>query len=207
MTLGKVASLNGGYSRSRMDSEVLATRAGASYLPVAKLAVPVRYPAAAVLGRKIYVFGGETLHALAARSQSSRRRSAGPDVSRIVGAPPAPARRCGRCTRLGGAIYVAGGATGPAGTRPTAAVVRRSTWAPACAPPCGVAQGPRGERGRRRDRGSALARRRRNHRWPPDRRRSGGYPETRIRDRWAGPAQGLTVLMGTLGLLICRPRQ
>ncbi len=60
VTIGKSSYLVGGYSGPAMDREVLATQNGANYRPVAALAVPVRYPALAVLNGRIYVFGGAT---------------------------------------------------------------------------------------------------------------------------------------------------
>jgi outer membrane protein assembly factor BamB len=119
VTLGNAAYVIGGYGRSGMDDEVLATRTGSIYRPVARLAVPVRYPAAAVLGRKIYVFGGETLHGRSVdvvQVVAPRTRT-----SRVVAELPRPLAAATAVT-LDDTIYVVGGATGPTGTRPTASV-------------------------------------------------------------------------------------
>jgi hypothetical protein len=60
VTIGGTAYLLGGDNGEAADGDVLATADGRSFRTVATLAIPVRYPAAAVLGGKLYVFGGET---------------------------------------------------------------------------------------------------------------------------------------------------
>ncbi|MGH3262590.1 MAG: hypothetical protein ACRDNS_11385, partial [Trebonia sp.] len=58
VTIGDTVYVVGGYDGSGMDREVVATTDGRSYRAVAALPVPVRYPALAALGSRIYVFGG-----------------------------------------------------------------------------------------------------------------------------------------------------
>ena len=60
VTIGARAFVIGGYDGSSLDAEVLSTTDGLHFSPVAALPVPVRYPAAAVLDGRIYVFGGES---------------------------------------------------------------------------------------------------------------------------------------------------
>jgi hypothetical protein len=58
-TIGATAYVIGGYDGPTLDAQVLSTSDGLRFQPVAKLAVPVRYAAAAALDGRIYVFGGE----------------------------------------------------------------------------------------------------------------------------------------------------
>ena len=67
MTIGTTAYVVGGYDGPSMDAEVLATNDGVQFNEVVALPVPVRYPAVAVLDKKIYVFGGEGRNGLPVR--------------------------------------------------------------------------------------------------------------------------------------------
>src|SRR5439155_23878810 len=58
VTIGNTAYVVGGYDGPALDREVLATTDGRRYRAVVALPVPVRYPALAALGSRIYVFGG-----------------------------------------------------------------------------------------------------------------------------------------------------
>ena len=53
-----IVYLVGGYDGSSLTERVLATRDGTTFRTVARL-TPVRYPAVAAVGTKIYVLGGE----------------------------------------------------------------------------------------------------------------------------------------------------
>ena len=100
---------------------MLATRDGHHFTVAARLAVPVRYPAVALLGSQIWIFGGQTSHGVTS------------DIQRISlpgnGATGAAGRRAGTAVvashlsrpttaaaafALGGALYVAGGQTAAA---------------------------------------------------------------------------------------------
>ena len=61
VTIGSTAYVVGGYDGTHPDPQVLATTDGKRFSVVASLPVPVRYPAVAALGGKIYVFGGEAV--------------------------------------------------------------------------------------------------------------------------------------------------
>jgi hypothetical protein len=61
VSVGPTAYILGGYDGTRPQPDVIATRDGRSFTKVARLAVPVRYPAAAALGGQIYVFGGQAI--------------------------------------------------------------------------------------------------------------------------------------------------
>jgi N-acetylneuraminic acid mutarotase len=57
---GGTVYLAGGYDGTSFVPDVLATRDAKSYSVVTQLPVPVRYPAVAVVGGKLWVIGGET---------------------------------------------------------------------------------------------------------------------------------------------------
>ncbi len=61
VTIGRTTYLVGGYDGAHADAAVLATTDGRTFRPVATLKVPVRYPAAAALGGRIFVFGGQAI--------------------------------------------------------------------------------------------------------------------------------------------------
>ncbi len=121
---GGTAYLLGGYDGAGYDATVLATRDGRRFTVVARLAVPVRYPAVAVLGGQIWVFGGQTSHGITSDIQRISLPGAGPGgAGKTVGGRKAAAVVAGHLPRpttaaaafaLGGALYIAGGQTAPA---------------------------------------------------------------------------------------------
>ena len=128
VTQGGTTYLLGGYDGTTYDATVLATTDGRRFTVAARLPVPVRYPAVAVLGRQIWVFGGQTSHGITNDIQRISLPSAGPGAPAGrggVAVPVARARRLrwpGTCREpttaaaaftLGGAVYVAGGQTAP----------------------------------------------------------------------------------------------
>jgi hypothetical protein len=60
-TIGPTIYVVGGYDGTRPDAVVLATTDGRTFTKVAALPVPVRYPAVAALGGKVFVFGGQAI--------------------------------------------------------------------------------------------------------------------------------------------------
>jgi hypothetical protein len=58
VTVGHTSYIIGGYDGTRADPQVLATTDGKTFTSIGSLPLPVRYPAVASLGGKIYVFGG-----------------------------------------------------------------------------------------------------------------------------------------------------
>jgi N-acetylneuraminic acid mutarotase len=116
VTIDGTAYVIGGYGGSGMDREVLATKDGRSFRPVAALPVPVRYPAVAALGSRIYVFGG--LGASGRPLDTVQSIDPGASRAHVVGRLPVPLAAAAAGT-LGGTIYLAGGRT-PHG--PTSAV-------------------------------------------------------------------------------------
>jgi PQQ-like domain len=61
VTIGATTYIVGGYDGSVADPTVLATTNGRTYDAVTSLPDPVRYPAVAAAGKKLYVFGGEAI--------------------------------------------------------------------------------------------------------------------------------------------------
>jgi hypothetical protein len=133
VTVGSTVYVVGGYDGTNADPQVLATNDGRHFSSVASLPVPVRYPAVAALGGKIYVFGGESIGG--AQGQPV-------DAVQMVDPAARTAVRLGRLPHpvmgaaaavIGGHVYVAGGetattaatASGPGGA---------STGQPAIAP-------------------------------------------------------------------------
>ena len=129
VTQGGTTYLLGGYDGTTYDATVLATSDGRRFTVAARLPVPVRYPAVAVLGRQIWVFGGQTSHGItndiqrislpgagpggAGQAVGGRRsaRRTGPEAV-VAGHLPEPTTGAAAFT-LGGAVYVAGGQTAP----------------------------------------------------------------------------------------------
>ena len=119
VTVGATVYLVGGYDGTSMDREVLATRDGHRYRPVASLRVGVRYPAVAALDGRIYVFGGSTLEG----------RPLGPvqvidpgaRTASVIGHLPFPLAGAAAAV-LGGTIYLVGGTAGSAPAVPTKSI-------------------------------------------------------------------------------------
>ena len=114
VTIGRSVYVVGGYDGSAMDREVVATTDGRAYRNVAALPVPVRYPALAVLGSRIYVFGG--LLANGRPSDALQLVDPAGRTARVVGRLPRPLEGAAAGV-LGGTIYLAGGRTAAGPTR------------------------------------------------------------------------------------------
>jgi hypothetical protein len=123
------AYLLGGYDGARYATDVLATRDGRRFTVVARLPVPVRYPAVAALGRQIWVFGGQTRAGITSDIQritlpSTSPASTGPASTDHTGASQARGSAAvaghlprpmtaGSAFALSGTLYVAGGQVAP----------------------------------------------------------------------------------------------
>jgi N-acetylneuraminic acid mutarotase len=112
-TIGHTVYVVGGYDGSALEAEVIATTDGRSYRPVVALPVPVRYPALAVLGSRIYVFGG--LRANGNPSGVVQLVQPGTRTARVVGRLPVPLDGAAAGV-LGDTIYLAGGRTAAGAT-------------------------------------------------------------------------------------------
>ena len=61
VTVGPTTYIVGGYDGTHPDAPVLATTNGRTFTTVVALRIPVRYPAVAALGGRIFVFGGQAI--------------------------------------------------------------------------------------------------------------------------------------------------
>jgi outer membrane protein assembly factor BamB len=110
VSVGADTYLVGGYDGSRADGWVLATADGRSYREVAELPVPVRYPAVAALGGRIYAFGGQAVSGPHAGAPVSVIQAIDPArrTAAVVGDLPEPLAGAAAVT-VGGELFVAGG--------------------------------------------------------------------------------------------------
>jgi hypothetical protein len=110
VTVGATTYLLGGYDGTRPDASVLATTGGRAFRTVATLRVPVRYPAVAALGGKIFVFGGEAVTGPHAGAPVTTIQAVDPvrHTCTVVGQLPVPLAGAAAAT-LRGEVFVAGG--------------------------------------------------------------------------------------------------
>ncbi|MHB8594879.1 MAG: Kelch repeat-containing protein, partial [Acidimicrobiales bacterium] len=108
VTIGNVAYIVGGYDGTSPDPVVLATTDGHTFTPVASLPVPVRYPAVAAAGGKIYVFGGQAISATAQPVNDVQMVDPAKKKAAIVAHLRTPLEGAVAVT-VGGRIYLAGG--------------------------------------------------------------------------------------------------
>jgi hypothetical protein len=110
VTLGSTSYLVGGYDGSNADADVLATTDGHAFRSVGVLPVPVRYPAVAALGGKIYVFGGQAITGVHAGGPVDTIQVIDPGRHKVsvLGQLPEPLSGAAAVT-VSGHIYVLGG--------------------------------------------------------------------------------------------------
>jgi len=120
VTIGSTAYVVGGYDGPSLDAKVLATKDGTTWSDVASLVDPVRYPAVAAIGTRIYVLGGQDaagtpIDAIQMIDVATHRVS-------VVGKLPV-ATAGAAVAAFGSTIYLAGGErAGAAGPVPVATV-------------------------------------------------------------------------------------
>lgn len=116
-TIGATTYIVGGYDGSTADPSVLATTDGRTFRAVASLPVPVRYPAAAALDGKVYVFGGEAASGPQSGHPVDDIQVIDPRAgsASVLGHLPEPLQGAAAVT-LHGHIYLAGGDTSSAQT-------------------------------------------------------------------------------------------
>jgi DNA-binding beta-propeller fold protein YncE len=112
VTVGRRAFVLGGFDGSALLPEVLATIDGTRFSVAGKLALAVRYGAAATAGGMVYLAGGDlgTGESAAAGGQTSDIQRFDPRTGRttVIGHLPVPLGHASAFV-LGGALYVAGG--------------------------------------------------------------------------------------------------
>jgi hypothetical protein len=124
VTIGGTAYLLGGSVWMASSGDVLASTDGRHFRTVARLPVPVRDPAVAALGDRIWVFGGQA----AAGPTSDIQRVTVPGPGRpgtasaaVVGHLPHPVTGAAGFT-LGGTLFVAGGQVSQPGRTPASTI-------------------------------------------------------------------------------------
>jgi outer membrane protein assembly factor BamB len=110
VSIGRTCYVVGGYTGARPDAPVLATTDGRTFTTVARLPVPVRYPAVAALGGQIYVFGGQTVGGSRPGAPVSVIQAVDPArrTAAVIGRLPEPLAGAAAVT-VGGELFVAGG--------------------------------------------------------------------------------------------------
>jgi len=106
--IGTAAYVLGGFDGQQGSATVLRTVDGTTFTVVGTVPVTVRYPAVAVSGGSIWLFGGE--HA-GRQITDVQRIDLATGRGRVTGHLPRPLAHAGAFT-LGGSIFVAGGRTG-----------------------------------------------------------------------------------------------
>ena len=109
-TVGPTTYLVGGYDGAHPDAAVLATTDGRTFTKVATLQVPVRYPAVAALGGKLFVFGGQVITGPHAGAPVDAIQAVDParHTADVIGHLPEPLAGAAAVT-VGGELFVAGG--------------------------------------------------------------------------------------------------
>jgi N-acetylneuraminic acid mutarotase len=107
VTLDGKVYVVGGFDGHQISPNVLVSDDGTHYRVFGALAEPVRYPAAAVAGGSIYVFGGVT-NATGGDTRSIQRIDPATGQVSVVGQLPAPLSHAS-AVEIGGQVYVLGG--------------------------------------------------------------------------------------------------
>jgi outer membrane protein assembly factor BamB len=117
VSVGPTTYIVGGYTGSSPDASVLATKDGSTFTSIASLPVPVRYPAVATSGGKLYVFGGQAITGTQAGRPVDDIQLVDPAThsSRVIAHMPEPLQAA-VAINLKGTIYLAGGDTSTAQT-------------------------------------------------------------------------------------------
>jgi hypothetical protein len=112
VTIGSTAYVVGGYDGAKPDAAVLATKNGRSFTTIATLRIPVRYPAVAALGGRIYVFGGQAITGPRVGTAVDAIQAIDParHTAKVIGHLPEPLAGALAVT-LNNELFVAGGDT------------------------------------------------------------------------------------------------
>jgi hypothetical protein len=110
--VGGVAYVLGGYDGASLATSVLKTTDGTRFTRIGSLPVPVRYPAIAVLGDVIWLFGGD---GAAGPSDVIQRIDVGSGMAAVAGRLPSTLTAAAALV-LRGRIYICGGLTSSGAT-------------------------------------------------------------------------------------------
>jgi outer membrane protein assembly factor BamB len=110
VSIGATTYLVGGYDGTRPDASVLATADGRTFTTVAALPIPVRYPAVAALGRRIFIFGGQAISGPQAGRPVNAIQAVNPALrtAAVIGHLP-EALAGATAVTVGNELFVAGG--------------------------------------------------------------------------------------------------
>jgi hypothetical protein len=112
VTVGATAYLVGGDDGTSTDPQVVATTDGRNFDTVASIPDPVRFAAVAALGKRLYIFGGQTMTANgpSAPVDTIQMVDTASHRARIVGHLPEPLSEASAVT-VGNQLLVIGGVT------------------------------------------------------------------------------------------------
>ncbi len=111
--MGDRSFVAGGTNGQTLEPDVLSTTDGMSFTDLGALAQPVRYPALAVMGNELWLFGGETQATeggTAVRVDTIQKFDVAGGKGTIVGHMPSPVSHA-MAFNHDGALFVAGGRT------------------------------------------------------------------------------------------------
>jgi hypothetical protein len=110
VTVGPTTYIVGGYDGTHPDAPVLATTNGRTFTTVVALRIPVRYPAVAALGGRIFVFGGQAISGPQAGAPIDAIQMVDParHAAAVIGHLPEPLAGAAAMT-VNGELFVAGG--------------------------------------------------------------------------------------------------
>ena len=106
--VGSTTYLLGGYDGASIVPDVLATTNGTTFTKVGALAVPVRYPALAVVGKAIYLFGGVSNSQAGIDTNTVQRLDVATGAIDTVGTLPTSLSHASAVV-LGGQVFLLGG--------------------------------------------------------------------------------------------------
>ncbi len=108
-TVGGATYVLAGYTGSTSLAAALRTTDGTTFTQVATLPVPVRYPAVAASGGRIYLFGGEHAGSV---TDAVQEVDPAAGSARVVGRLPVPLAHAAAAVRSDGTVVLAGGRSG-----------------------------------------------------------------------------------------------
>jgi Kelch motif len=106
--VGTTTYVLGGYDGAAIVPEVLATTDGVTFTKAGSLPVPVRYPAVAVVGKAIYLFGGVSNSEAGVDTSTVQRFDTASGAIDTVATLPTSLSHAGAIV-LGGQVYLLGG--------------------------------------------------------------------------------------------------
>lgn len=107
-TVGATTYLVGGDDGNNLIAQVLSTTDGRTWSPIANLAMPARFAAAAAAGTKLYVFGGESISSPTTLFDTIQAVDLETHRASVVGHLPEPLAQASAVT-IGDRVFIVGG--------------------------------------------------------------------------------------------------